>query len=305
MRSSRFFKSSSSSSSSSSERERDQGPVEESKRNEKAAVDDADRAPEVVNLTASSSGEKKPGSSRKSSPFFRKRRATESRMSEPPLLKSKDTCAICLGLAENAAGLDKCTHIFCLECISQWALVKLSCPYCKADFRIATCLGAGGKSVRFDDPAPANEESDGEEYGYYFEGEEDEDSELDGDYVPGQVDGYGYVSDDGFIVDSADEEDDFSASGDEEILTVMHLSNRERRMRRRRNRGTGAVLEGGEGGAVVDLVSPDGAPSGPRQRQGQRDVVDLVTPSPDAEDDEQQRQERRSPIDFTKFVNKE
>lgn len=292
MKSSRFFSRSSLSPSPCKPLE---GCIDEENRKENRKIEKATKGAEVVNTDSSSSEKNKklPSGSRKSSPFFGKRKNLKSRMSGPPLLKCKDTCAICLGVAENAAGLDKCTHIFCLECISQWALVKLSCPYCKADFRVAKCLGADGKSIRFETPAPPANEDD---YGYFFEGgEEDEDDELDYDYVPGQDDqNYGYVSDGGFVVNSDDdladrydqydeeeENEEELLSGDEEILTGVRLSRRDRRMRRRRNR-----VDPGAGGAVVDLRSPE-----------ECEVVDLVTPPLDEGDSENQR-ENPSPVDL-------
>ena len=53
--------------------------------------------------------------------------------------KRAHTCGICMNEVEFQGKLDNCTHIFCFDCIKEWAKVILtqvenSCPLCKLRF---------------------------------------------------------------------------------------------------------------------------------------------------------------------------
>jgi hypothetical protein len=206
------------------------------------------------------SAEKRP--LRKSSPFFGKlksgsnKKKRKSIMSSPPVLEKDNTCAICLEDAVDAAKLDACIHVFCLTCISQWAKIKLACPYCKANFKTATLCGGKGdhKEITFDEPEKADDgdsdsdaEGGGEEYGYFDE-EDEYDEDADSDFEPlmhplGSGGGgnnnnamdesmYGYSSDEGFIVRSddggGDDDDENESSYEKEDSFHDELSAAER-----------------------------------------------------------------------------
>ena len=47
---------------------------------------------------------------------------------------AEDNCTICLEDIANKAMVDKCFHVFCYDCISQWADVTTTCPLCKRPF---------------------------------------------------------------------------------------------------------------------------------------------------------------------------
>tara|TARA_B100001964_G_scaffold211926_1_gene247610 strand:- start:175 stop:711 length:537 start_codon:yes stop_codon:yes gene_type:complete len=57
-----------------------------------------------------------------------------------PKRKRKNTeCSICMGKAETPAKLSGCSHIFCKECILEWAKQENSCPNCRATFKHIKC----------------------------------------------------------------------------------------------------------------------------------------------------------------------
>lgn len=60
--------------------------------------------------------------------------STSSNTVENPNLKS-NTCTICLETINLPSKVTGCDHIFCKECIDQWAEVSNTCPLCKKDFK--------------------------------------------------------------------------------------------------------------------------------------------------------------------------
>jgi hypothetical protein len=58
-----------------------------------------------------------------------------------PKRKRKNTteCSICMGKAETPAKLSGCDHIFCKDCILEWAKRENSCPNCRAPFKHIKC----------------------------------------------------------------------------------------------------------------------------------------------------------------------
>ena len=221
------------------------------------------------------------GLRRKSSPFFGKKRKGNKGLSSPPALEKEDTCAICLDSASSPAKLDSCIHVFCFECINQWAKIKLECPYCKVEFKTATCRDKTTglcRTIEFDEPHAAAE-SDDEEYGYFEEEGYDEDE--DSDYEPRDAGDamHGYESDGGFIVHSDDDnessfEEEESFNDELQAAEAALEAGRSRNHRRRRREARGR-------GAPVDLVSPEmrhNRPLPPNRQQDSADVMDLVSP---------------------------
>ena len=206
-------------------------------------------------------------------------------MKTPPVLKEPDTCAICLDTASNPAKLETCIHVFCFECIKQWAMIKLECPYCKKPFKEALCRdmenGRGYKKIEFDEPAMAEESDEEGEFGYFMEEGYDEDEDSDYDPQAAAAPHHGYESDDGFIVqsdddfneDSYEQEDSFQDDELQAAEAALEDRNRRNRRRRRQARARAAV-----DAAPVDLVSPD--PQGNRE-EAKDSPMDLVTPEED------------------------
>jgi hypothetical protein len=58
------------------------------------------------------------------------------------MLKSqKNTpCTICLDQMKIPSKVDECEHLFCKECIDQWANMSNTCPLCKIEFKKITFL---------------------------------------------------------------------------------------------------------------------------------------------------------------------
>jgi hypothetical protein len=57
-----------------------------------------------------------------------------------PKRKRENTeCSICMDKAETPAKLSGCSHIFCKECILEWAKQENSCPNCRATFKHIKC----------------------------------------------------------------------------------------------------------------------------------------------------------------------
>lgn len=55
-------------------------------------------------------------------------------MAQSPLSPGGVTCGICLDEIKEAGELDSCYHKFCWSCISRWAEIETTCPFCKARF---------------------------------------------------------------------------------------------------------------------------------------------------------------------------
>ena len=47
-------------------------------------------------------------------------------------LKKQQSCPICMGVVQDPATLDGCTHSFCSGCILPWSEIKTNCPCCRA-----------------------------------------------------------------------------------------------------------------------------------------------------------------------------
>lgn len=63
-----------------------------------------------------------------------------------PKRKRKNTeCTICMGEVETRAKLSGCKHVFCKECILEWAKRENSCPNCRAAFKHIKC---GRKKIK-------------------------------------------------------------------------------------------------------------------------------------------------------------
>lgn len=43
-------------------------------------------------------------------------------------------CSICLEKPSPLANINKCTHIFCFDCILKWSKISNTCPMCKSKF---------------------------------------------------------------------------------------------------------------------------------------------------------------------------
>lgn len=56
-----------------------------------------------------------------------------------PKRKRENTCSICMAKAETPAKLSGCDHIFCKDCILEWAKRENSCPNCRAPFKHIKC----------------------------------------------------------------------------------------------------------------------------------------------------------------------
>ena len=78
------------------------------------------------------------------------------------------SCGICLGLPsergilEHIKGLPLCKHVFCFQCILQWAKIgENKCPLCKRVFKFVrrkrTYAGIVGETVKVDDKVQAAE----------------------------------------------------------------------------------------------------------------------------------------------------
>lgn len=63
-----------------------------------------------------------------------------------PKRKRENTdCSICMGKVETKAKLSGCKHVFCKECILEWAKRENSCPNCRAAFKHIKC---GRKKIK-------------------------------------------------------------------------------------------------------------------------------------------------------------
>jgi len=63
----------------------------------------------------------------------------------------EDQCSICLGLVENPASLNACTHSFCRQCITLWSKSKRHCPLCNKEF---TSLKFQCQDRQIEEPVP-------------------------------------------------------------------------------------------------------------------------------------------------------
>lgn len=57
-----------------------------------------------------------------------------------------DTCVICQDYVSMRGRLDSCQHLFCVECIKQWAEIETKCPLCKARFTVIYPEEVGGSA---------------------------------------------------------------------------------------------------------------------------------------------------------------
>ena len=50
-------------------------------------------------------------------------------------------CSICLDddVKDNVASLDKCIHVFCFDCIKEWAKKSNVCPVCRSRYNKISC----------------------------------------------------------------------------------------------------------------------------------------------------------------------
>lgn len=46
----------------------------------------------------------------------------------------KRECPICLFEIKNPVRTNKCSHIFCLKCLTKWFKISKKCPYCRTNF---------------------------------------------------------------------------------------------------------------------------------------------------------------------------
>ena len=46
-----------------------------------------------------------------------------------------NVCGVCFDKVVTRGKLDRCEHMFCFECISEWAKVENTCPHCKVCVR--------------------------------------------------------------------------------------------------------------------------------------------------------------------------
>ena len=51
-------------------------------------------------------------------------------------------------LAFSRSTLDGCAHIFCYSCISKWAVIKTSCPTCRAEFSELSGIDGKGETLQ-------------------------------------------------------------------------------------------------------------------------------------------------------------
>ena len=53
---------------------------------------------------------------------------------------------------KDIAKLDSCIHVFCFDCIKDWANVTNECPYCKARFNEISkySIGDKGELIKID-----------------------------------------------------------------------------------------------------------------------------------------------------------
>lgn len=67
-------------------------------------------------------------------------------------------CSICLQRTVAPATIPTCLHMFCLDCISRWAAISLTCPLCKQHFdRVVHQLGPNRISTRHLHPPPSSQ----------------------------------------------------------------------------------------------------------------------------------------------------
>lgn len=45
-----------------------------------------------------------------------------------------DPCVICLGVLTKVSAINGCLHVFCFDCIDEWAKNTNTCPMCKSEF---------------------------------------------------------------------------------------------------------------------------------------------------------------------------
>lgn len=45
-----------------------------------------------------------------------------------------EPCAICLGVLTKVSAINGCVHVFCFDCIDEWAKNTNTCPMCKSEF---------------------------------------------------------------------------------------------------------------------------------------------------------------------------
>ncbi len=137
-----------------------------------------------------------------------------------------DLCSICLCCVEESSSIDGCCHKYCLECITHWANIKTSCPYCKAPFLIITCP-AKGITKYCELPVAKDCREDESEV------EEDDENEEETVSISRKADNFGYDVD-GFVVPDS-EEVLYASDVDLDHLDAA-VEEFERRLRKKRRR---------------------------------------------------------------------
>jgi hypothetical protein len=75
--------------------------------------------------------------------------AVRSQLAPPEPDPANTNCSICLDRVTIQGKMDSCAHLFCFDCVRQWAEKENTCPLCKqrfhflqkVDVRVRSCRG--------------------------------------------------------------------------------------------------------------------------------------------------------------------
>ena len=137
----------------------------------------------------------------------------------PEADEEEDKCAICLDSYARKTSLSGCTHLYCFECIHRWVTQGAStCPQCKAPVGTLTEIPVRLPGQRLHRakvvPVQRRDMSVATWAHTVVSDDEDLDEIIRGDEWLMHLTRDGYLSDDGFIVDGDDDDEDGPADLD-------------------------------------------------------------------------------------------